>query len=72
MIVNISLIRKEKKDFINLSIPPRKYNEKAIQVIRQLNEGVIPDKISGSKDFILALYRDKLIKEAEYVKEKIK
>lgn len=72
MIVNISLIRKEKKDFINLSAPPRKYNEKAIQVIQQLNEGVIPAKISDSKDFILALYRDKLIKEVEYVKEKIK
>lgn len=70
MIVNISMLRKEKKDFINLSNPPRKYNAEAVQIIKKLNNGVIPEQIENAKDFILALYRDKLVKEVDDSVEK--
>jgi len=63
MKVNISLLRKEKSGYINLSTPPRKYNEKAISIINKLNDGVVPSEINDCKDLVLALYRDKLIKE---------
>lgn len=63
MLVNISLIRKEKQSYINLSAPPRKYNQEAFEVIKKLNDGIIPSAINNSKDLVLSLYRDKIIKE---------
>lgn len=65
MRVNISLIRKEDTDFINLSTPPRKFNKDVMNIIKLLNKGVTPEEIEHEKDLILALYRDKLIMEAE-------
>jgi len=65
MTVNISLLRKEKNSYISLSNPPRKYNNQAIDIIKKLNMGIIPSQIENSKDFVLSLYRDKIIKEAE-------
>lgn len=65
MIINISLLRKEKKNYVSLSNPPRKYNKQAIDIITKLNEGVVPAQINNSKDFVLSLYRDKIIKEVE-------
>ena len=63
MMVNISILRKEGQDYINLSKPPRKYNNEAIEIIKKLNEGILPKNLEKGKDFILALYRDNLIKE---------
>lgn len=63
MIVNISLIRQEKQNYINLSTPPRKYNKEAFEIIKKLNEGIVPSKINNSKDLVLSLYRDEIIRE---------
>ncbi len=65
MIVNISLLRKENNNYISLSNPPRKYNKQAIDIITKLNEGVLPSQIDNCQDFVLSLYRDKIIKEVE-------
>lgn len=63
--VNISLIRREKSDYINLSNPPRKFDKNTMKVIELLNTGKIPSQIENEKELILSLYRDKLIKEAD-------
>lgn len=65
MFVNISLIRREKNDYINLSNPPRKFDKNTMNVIQLLNSGSIPAQIENEKELILSLYRDKLIKEVE-------
>lgn len=63
--VNISLLRKERNGFVNLSYPPRKLNGEALEIIKLLNNGIMPSQIDNSKELVLALYRDKLIKELE-------
>lgn len=70
--VNISLLRKEKDNYVNLSSPPRKFNDEAVEVIKLLNNGELPKNIPHAKELILSMYRDKLlVEEEENVKEKI-
>ena len=63
--VNISILRKENGIFISLSNPPRKFNKYSMEVIEKLNSGVLPCKIPLAKDLILAMYRDKVVLEAD-------
>lgn len=73
MNVNISILRKEGKDYISLSNPPRKYSLEAINVIKKINDGVKIKQLVKYKDLILALYKDEIIKEENpYVKKEIK
>lgn len=63
--VNISLIRVEGKNYINLSAPPRKFNKATYEVIKKLNDGLEPIHLEYAKDLILSLYRDKLLLECD-------
>ena len=63
--VNISIIRKEKDYFVNLSNPPRKFNKSSMKIIKKLNLGVLPNQIPLAKDLMLALYRDNVILEVK-------
>ncbi len=63
MKVNISILRKEGKDFISLSNPPRKFNFVAFNVINKINNGVKMKKLDKYKNLIIALYKDEIIKE---------
>jgi len=68
MKVNISLLRKDKKFYLSLSKPPRLYSYDAVKVLKELNSGVLPAELYKQKDFILSLYRDKVLEKAEDVK----
>ena len=59
--VNISLIRKDKSSYINLSTPPRKFNKNVLNVINKLNDGCPLIELEDYKDLIVTLYRDKLL-----------
>ena len=63
MKVNISILRKEGKDFISLSNPPRKYNLESMNVIKKINDGIKLKELEKYKNLIIALYRDEIIKE---------
>ncbi|MDD3453649.1 MAG: radical SAM protein [Bacilli bacterium] len=61
--VNIFVIRKEGKNFISLSNPPRKYDKESFSVINKLNDGIKPEQLIEYKNLIIALYKDGIIKE---------
>lgn len=63
MNVNISILRKEGKDYISLSNPPRKYNLESMSVIKKINNGVKLKQLDEYKNLIIALYKDGVIKE---------
>ncbi len=65
MKVNISILRKEKKDYISLSFPSRKYNDEAIKIIEKINAGEELEQFEKHKDFIVALYKDGVLKEGD-------
>lgn len=61
--VCIKKIRKEHKYFVNLSQPPRLFNDFVKQVLNEINNTGSINAFENCKELILALYRDGLIKE---------
>lgn len=63
--VNVSILRREQDYYVSLSNPPRKYNKKALDIIEKLNSGITPSELIEGKDLIMAMYRDKILKEVK-------
>lgn len=70
MKVNISVLRKEKKDYVSLSYPSRKYNVEAVKILEKINNEQRLEQFAEYKDFLVALYRDGVLKEVDYNVEK--
>lgn len=69
--VNVNKIRREGKNFINLSKPVRLFNKKVRDILEQVQSCGKISKFVKYKDLIITLYRDKIIKVKEnYVKQK--
>ncbi len=65
MKVNISVLRKEKKDYVSLSFPSRKYNVEAVKILKKINDCERLEQFEKYKDFIVALYKDGVLKEGD-------
>lgn len=63
MKLNVSILRKEGKNFVSLSNPSRKYNLESMNVIKKINDGIKLEELENYKNLVIALYRDEIIKE---------
>lgn len=70
MKINISVLRKEKKDYVSLSYPSRKYNVEAVKILEKINNEQRLEQFAEYKDFLVALYKDGVLKEVDYNVEK--